>query len=87
LIADALVTGHPIQQRPKMKECGAPIRESEGVAPQISRVWSCNEQDPLEEAIVGNSPRARFPTPDRNTQVSEFPNHGTPAFAICDAGV
>ena len=38
----------------------------------MSAVWSCNEWDPLEEVIVGNPLRARFPTPDRSTQVAEF---------------
>ena len=40
----------------------------------MSRVWSCNEWDPLEEVIVGNPLNARFPTPDRSTQVAEFPD-------------
>jgi hypothetical protein len=30
----------------------------------MSVVWSCNEWDPLEEVIVGNPLRARFPAPD-----------------------
>ena len=38
----------------------------------MSRVWSCNEWDPLEEVIVGNPLRARFPTPDLSTQLAEF---------------
>jgi len=42
--------------------------------PHNSRVWSCNEWDPLEEVIVGNPLNARFPTPDRSTQVAEFPD-------------
>ena len=29
----------------------------------MSRVWSCNEWDPLEEVIVGNPLKARYPTP------------------------
>jgi hypothetical protein len=37
-----------------------------------SAVWSCNEWDPLEEVLVGNPLRARFPTPDRSTQLAEF---------------
>ena len=37
-----------------------------------SRVWSCNEWDPLEEVIVGNPLRARFPTSDPSTRVAEF---------------
>jgi hypothetical protein len=41
----------------------------------MSVVWSCNEWDPLEEVIVGNPLRARFPTPDRSTQLAEFPDH------------
>ena len=45
-----------------------------GEAPHGSRVWSCNEWDPLEEVIVGNPLNARFPTPDRSTQVAEFPD-------------
>jgi hypothetical protein len=38
----------------------------------MSSVWSCNEWDQLEEVIVGNPLRARFPTPDRSTQLAEF---------------
>ena len=30
--------------------------------------------DQLEEVIVGNPLRARFPTPDRSTQLAEFPD-------------
>jgi hypothetical protein len=40
----------------------------------MSGVWSCNEWDPLEEVIVGNPLRARFPTPDLSTQLAEFPD-------------
>jgi len=40
----------------------------------MSNVWSCNEWDPLEEVIVGNPLRARFPTADRSTQLAEFPD-------------
>jgi hypothetical protein len=40
----------------------------------MSRVWSCNEWDQLEEVIVGNPLHARFPTPDRSTQLAEFPD-------------
>ena len=40
----------------------------------MSRVWSCNEWDQLEEVIIGNPLNARFPTPDRSTQVAEFPD-------------
>jgi N-dimethylarginine dimethylaminohydrolase len=39
----------------------------------MSVVWSCNEWDPLEEVVVGNPLRARFPTADRSTQLAEFP--------------
>jgi len=38
----------------------------------MSRVWSCNEWDHLEEVIVGNPFKARYPTPDRSTQLAEF---------------
>jgi N-dimethylarginine dimethylaminohydrolase len=38
----------------------------------MPRVWSCNEWDPLEEVIVGNSLNARFPTADPSTQLAEF---------------
>ena len=38
----------------------------------MSVVWSCNEWDQLEEVLVGNPLRARFPTPDRSTQLAEF---------------
>ena len=40
----------------------------------MSVVWSCNEWDQLEEVIVGNPLRARFPAPDRSTQLAEFPD-------------
>ena len=40
----------------------------------MSRVWSCNEWDQLEEVIIGNPLNARYPTPDRSTQVAEFPD-------------
>ncbi|MBW1785459.1 MAG: inosamine-phosphate amidinotransferase 1 [Deltaproteobacteria bacterium] len=40
----------------------------------MSVVWSCNEWDQLEEVIVGNPLRARFPTPDLSTQLAEFPD-------------
>ena len=40
----------------------------------MSRVWSCNEWDPLEEVIVGNPLQARFPTADPSTRVAEFPD-------------
>ncbi len=40
----------------------------------MSVVWSCNEWDPLEEVIVGNPLRARYPTADRSTQLAEFPD-------------
>lgn len=40
----------------------------------MSVVWSCNEWDPLEEVIVGNPLRARFPTADLSTQATEFPD-------------
>jgi len=39
----------------------------------MSEVWSCNEWDPLEEVIVGNPLKARFPTADPSTQLAEFP--------------
>ena len=41
----------------------------------MSVVWSCNEWDPLEEVIVGNPLRARFPPQDPSTRVAEFPEH------------
>ena len=39
----------------------------------MSVVWSCNEWDPLEEIIVGNPLRARYPTADPSTRLAEFP--------------
>ena len=39
----------------------------------MSVVWSCNEWDQLEEVIVGNPLRARFPTADPSTRLAEFP--------------
>jgi N-dimethylarginine dimethylaminohydrolase len=56
------------------------LRRSEPSVPQAqstapsSRVWSCNEWDPLEEVILGNVRNARYPTPDLSTQVAEFPD-------------
>src|SRR6202048_3059614 len=38
----------------------------------MSKVWSCNEWDQLEEVIVGNRLNALLPTADRSTQVAEF---------------
>jgi N-dimethylarginine dimethylaminohydrolase len=40
----------------------------------MSKVWSCNEWDPLEEVIVGNPLKARFPTADLSTRLAEFPD-------------
>ena len=40
----------------------------------MSVVWSCNEWDQLEEVVVGNPLRARFPTPDLSTRLAEFPD-------------
>jgi len=40
----------------------------------MSVVWSCNEWDSLEEVIVGNPLRARFPTADLSTRLAEFPD-------------
>jgi len=39
----------------------------------MTKVWSCNEWDPLEEVVVGNPLGARFPTADPSTQLAEFP--------------
>ena len=40
----------------------------------MSLVWSCNEWDPLEEVIVGNPLRGRFPGRDPSTRLAEFPD-------------
>jgi N-dimethylarginine dimethylaminohydrolase len=40
----------------------------------MSVVWSCNEWDQLEEVVVGNPLRARYPAADRSTQLAEFPD-------------
>ena len=40
----------------------------------MSNVWSCNEWDQLEEVIVGNPLRARYPTADPSTRLAEFPD-------------
>ena len=40
----------------------------------MSQVCSWNEWDPLEEVIVGNPLRARFPAADLSTQMAEFPD-------------
>jgi len=48
--------------------------QTTGANKQRSAVWSWNEWDPLEEVIVGNPLNARFPYPDRSTQLAEFPD-------------
>jgi len=40
----------------------------------MSVVWSCNEWDPLEEVVVGNPLRARFPHADPSTRLAEYPD-------------
>jgi N-dimethylarginine dimethylaminohydrolase len=40
----------------------------------MSLVWSCNEWDPLEEVIVGNPLRGRYPARDPSTWLAEFPD-------------
>ena len=40
----------------------------------MSKVWSCNEWDQLEEVIVGNPLQARYPTADVSTRLAEFPD-------------
>ena len=40
----------------------------------MSKVWSCNEWDQLEEVIVGNPLEARYPTADVSTRLAEFPD-------------
>ena len=40
----------------------------------MSRVWSCNEWDPLEEVVVGNPLGARFPHADPSTRLAEYPD-------------
>lgn len=49
-------------------------RQAKVASRQQSRVWSWNEWDPLEEVIVGNPLNARFPYPDKSTQLAEFPD-------------
>ena len=39
----------------------------------MSRVWSCNEWDPLEEVIIGTATNARYPFADPSTRLAEFP--------------
>jgi hypothetical protein len=58
------------------KDTGQFILTQEQAGGQISMsgVWSCNEWDQLEEVIVGNPLNARYPTPDRSTQLAEFPD-------------
>jgi len=45
----------------------------------MSVVWSCNEWDPLEEVILGNPLRARFPTADPSTRLAEYPDRAVDA--------
>src|SRR6476659_2097315 len=56
------------------KETGKVIPTQNKRGRRLSGVWSCNEWDPLEEVIVGNPLRARYPTPDLSTQLAEFPD-------------
>ena len=58
------------------KETGKviPIQNRRGDRLHMSGVWSCNEWDQLEEVIVGNPLNARYPTPDRSSQLAEFPD-------------
>ena len=65
----------PIDPRPNVlraRSTARAIAARPGGTRHMSDVWSCNEWDPLEEVIVGNPLNARFPTPDRSTQVAEF---------------
>ena len=39
----------------------------------MSKVWSCNEWDPLEEVIIGTATNARYPFADPSTRLAEFP--------------
>ncbi len=63
------------------KDTGQVILTQEQASGQISMsgVWSCNEWDQLEEVIVGNPLNARYPTPDRSTQLAEFPDRSLAA--------
>ena len=69
-----LTAEHPSLEWSIRSENVIGTQKSPGEAPPISRVWSCNEWDPLEEVIVGNPLNARFPFPDRSTQVAEYPD-------------
>ncbi len=40
----------------------------------MSKVWSCNEWDQLEEVIIGNPLKGRFPYADKSTQLAEYPD-------------
>ena len=40
----------------------------------MSKLWSCNEWDPLEEVVVGNPLDAHFPFADPSTQLAEYPD-------------
>lgn len=40
----------------------------------MSKVWSCNEWDELEEVIIGNPLKARFPYADPSTRLAEYPD-------------
>lgn len=53
---------------------GSCANEERKIVNSMSRVWSCNEWDPLREVIVGNPLGARFPTADVSTQVAEYPH-------------
>ena len=39
----------------------------------MSKVWSCNEWDPLEEVVIGTATNARYPFADPSTRLAEFP--------------
>jgi N-dimethylarginine dimethylaminohydrolase len=51
-----------------------PGAAGQAAAAKTPAVWSWNEWDPLEEVIVGNPLNARFPFPDKSTQVAEYPD-------------
>lgn len=65
-----LKNSHAGQKSPEGNRADPQNRETQ----HMSRVWSCNEWDPLEEVIVGNPLKARFPTPDKSSQLAEYPD-------------
>lgn len=66
-----------IDQADRLTYCSDRRAGFDGASPRqdsqtYSRVWSCNEWDPLREVIIGNIRNARFPNPDKSSHIGEW---------------